>query len=78
MSSCASAILAIERFTSAYAKQIYEQMMALIQVEAWNFAIKTFNTCHFNESRLFICQIKSEHNCSEENARNMRVSWMML
>jgi len=23
-------------------------MMALIQVEAWNFTIKTFKTCQFN------------------------------
>jgi len=26
----------------------------------------------------FIYRIKSEHICSEENARNMHVSWMML
>ena len=31
MTSCSSAILAIERFTSAYARNVYEQMMALIQ-----------------------------------------------
>jgi len=31
MTSCSSAILGIERFTSAYAKKVYEQMMALIQ-----------------------------------------------
>jgi len=48
------------------------------KVEAWNFTIKTFKTCQFNESKLFICRIKSEHNCSGENASNMHVSWMML
>ena len=26
----------------------------------------------------FICRLKSEHNCSRENAENMHVSWMML
>jgi len=33
MTSCSSAILGIERFTSAYARQVYEQlqMMAMIQ-----------------------------------------------
>jgi len=31
MTSCSSAILGIERFTSAYARQVYEQMVALIQ-----------------------------------------------
>ena len=31
MTSCSSTILGIERLTSAYARQVYEQMMALIQ-----------------------------------------------
>jgi len=31
MTSCSSAILGIERFISAYARNVYEQMMALIQ-----------------------------------------------
>jgi len=45
------------------------------KLEAWNFTIKTFKTCQFNESKLFICRLKSEHKCSGENARNMHVSW---
>jgi len=69
---------ALRGLPSAYARQAYEQMMALIPAEAWNFTIKTFKTSQFNESRLFICRIKSEHICSGENARNMHVSWMML
>jgi len=36
------------------------------EVEAWNFTIKTFKTCRFNENRLFICRLKSEYNCSGE------------
>jgi len=31
MTSCSSAVLGIERFTSAFARKVYEQMMALIQ-----------------------------------------------
>jgi len=31
MTSCTSAILGIERFTSAFAGKVYEQMVALIQ-----------------------------------------------
>jgi len=31
MTSCSSTILGIERLTSAYARQVYEQMIALIQ-----------------------------------------------
>jgi len=31
MTSCSSVILGIERFTSAFAGKIYEQMVALIQ-----------------------------------------------
>jgi len=34
MTSYSSAILGIERFTTAYARQIYEQMMALIQIRS--------------------------------------------
>jgi len=49
-----------------------------VDLEAWNFTIKTFETWHFNESKLSICRLKSEHKCSGENARNMHVSWMML
>jgi len=43
----------------------------LSKVEAWNFTIKTFKSCQFNESRLFICRLKSEHNRLGENARNI-------
>ena len=36
--------------------------------------IKTkFLNCQFSESRLFICRPKSEHNCSEKNARKIHV-----
>jgi len=45
------------------------------KVEAWNFTIKTFKTCEFNEIN---CWLKSEHSCSGENDRNIHVSWMML
>jgi len=31
MTSCSSAILGIERFTSAFARKVYEQKVALIQ-----------------------------------------------
>jgi len=31
MTSCSSAILGIDRFTSAFAGKVYEQMVALIQ-----------------------------------------------
>jgi len=78
INSCLNATLGIERFTSAFARKIYGQMVAMIKVEAWNFTIKTFKTCQFNESRLFICRLKYEHNCSRENAGNVHVSWMML
>jgi len=37
MTSCSSAMLGIERFTSAYARQVYEQMMALIQSRSLNY-----------------------------------------
>jgi len=49
----------------------------------WNWSkveatIKTFEPCQFYETRLFICRLKSEDNCSGKNARNMHVSWMTL
>ena len=31
MTSCSSAVMGIERFTSALARKVYEQMVALIQ-----------------------------------------------
>jgi len=77
MTSCSSVILGIERFTSAFARKVYEEMVALIQSRSLEFTVKTFKTRQFNESKLFICRLKSEHNCSGENSRNMYVSWMM-
>jgi len=89
MTSCSTAILAAktycrsctystERFTSALQEWFMSKWWQWSKVEAWNFTVKTFKTCHFNESRLFICRLKSQHNCSGENTRNMHVSWMML
>jgi len=37
MTSCTSAILGIERFTSAYARQVYEQMVGLMQSRSLEF-----------------------------------------
>jgi len=51
-------------------------MVALIQSRSLELHYQTFKTSQFNESRLFICRLKSEHNCSGENARNMHISWM--
>ena len=71
----------IERFTSVFTGEVHEQMVKWwhwSKIEAWNFTIKTFETCHRNESRFLICRLKSEHSFSGENARNMHVSWMML
>ena len=41
MDSCSRAILGIERLTNAFARKVYEQMVALMQctVEACNFTI---------------------------------------
>jgi len=78
MTFCSSAILGMERFTSAFAKKVYEQMVALIQSRRLELHYQTFKTCQFNEYRLFIYRLQSEHNCSGENARNMHVSCMML
>jgi len=78
MTSCSCAILGIERFTSAFARKVYEQMVALLQSRSLEFYHQNFKTCQFNETRFITCRLKSEHNYSGENARNMRVSWMML
>jgi len=43
MTSCSSAILGIERFTSAFARKVYEQMVALIQSWVLFFA-ETFRS----------------------------------
>jgi len=42
MTSCSSAVLGIERFTSAYARQVYEQMMALIQSRSLELHCQNF------------------------------------
>jgi len=42
MISCSSAILGIERFTSAFAGKVYEQMMALIQRRSLEFYYQNF------------------------------------
>jgi len=42
MNSCSSAILGIERFTSAYARQVHEQMMALIQSRSLELHYQNF------------------------------------
>jgi len=53
-------------------------MVAMIQTRSLELYYQIFKTFQFNESKLFICRLKSEHNFSGENARNMHVSWMML
>jgi len=78
MTSCSSAILGIERFTSTFARKVCQQMVAMIQTRSLELYYQIFKTFQFNESKLFICRLKSEHNFSGENARNMHVSWMML
>jgi len=42
MTSCSSAILGVETFTSAYARQVYEQMMALIQSRSFELHYQNF------------------------------------
>jgi len=42
MTSCSSAVLGIERFTSAYARQVYEQMMALIESRSLELHYQNF------------------------------------
>jgi len=55
MTSRASAILGIERFTSALQERFMSRWWQWSKVENWNFTIKTFKTCQFNESRhLFV------------------------
>jgi len=78
MTSYSSAILVIERFTTAYARQIYEQMMALIQIRSLELHYQNLQNLSIQWKETFICRIKSEHICSGENARNMHASWMML
>jgi len=51
-------------------------MMALIQSTSLELYYQNF--CQFIESKLFVCRLKSECNCSGENSRNEHVSWMML
>ena len=42
MTSCSSAALGTERFTSAFARKIYEQMMALIQSRSLELHYQNF------------------------------------
>jgi len=42
MISCSSAILSIERFTSAFARKVYEQMVALIQSRSLELHCQNF------------------------------------
>jgi len=42
MTSCSSAILGIEMFTSAFAKKVYEQMVALIQSRSLELHYQNF------------------------------------
>jgi len=42
MASCSSAILSIDRFTSAFARKVYEQMVALIQNRSLEFHYQNF------------------------------------
>jgi len=73
MTSCSSEILGVERFTSAFARKAYEQVVALIQSRCLELHYQSFKTRQFIESRLFICRLKFGHSCSGENARNMHV-----
>jgi len=76
MTACSTAILAeksilytysIEIFTNALARRFYEQMVAFIKSRTWTFK-QTFETSHFNESRLSICRLRSELKYSEKQA----------
>jgi len=79
MTSCSSAILVIKEFTKAFTRNRFmSKWWHWSKVEAWNFTIKTFKICQFNGNRPFVCRLKSEHNCSGESARNMKILWMML
>jgi len=42
MTSCSSAILGIERFTSAFGRKFYEQMVALIQSRSLELCYQNF------------------------------------
>jgi len=42
MTSCSSAILGIERFTSAFARKVYEQMVAMIQSRSLELHYQNF------------------------------------
>ena len=52
MTSSSSATLGIERFTSSFARKVYEQMMPLIQSRSLELYRQTFKTCKFKESKL--------------------------
>jgi len=42
MTSCSSATFGIERFTSAFARKVYEQMVALIQIRSLELYCQNF------------------------------------
>jgi len=63
MTSCSNAILGIERFNSALQERFMSKWWHCFKAEAWNFNVKTFKPCQFNEIKLFICRLKSEHIC---------------
>jgi len=42
MASCSSAILGIESFTSAFARKVYEQMVAMIQSRSLELQYQNF------------------------------------
>jgi len=46
MTYCSSAILGIERFTGAFARKVYEQMVALIQSRSLELYYQTLKTCN--------------------------------
>ena len=76
MISCSSAVLGIEKFTGAYARKVYEQMVALIQSRNLELHHQNFQNLSIQWKQIFY--LSAEHNCSGENAWNMHVSWMML
>jgi len=61
MTSCSSAILGIERFTSAYARQVHEQVMALIQSRSLELHYQNLQNFSIQWKQTFIFRIKSEH-----------------
>ena len=71
-------LIALKGFLALLQDKFMSKWWHWSELEPWYFTIKTFKTCQCNESRLVICRLKSEHNCSGKNARNKHVSWVML